>query len=202
MTVGAMQSTPRVRTCDEACLVSPCCHLRPALNVFSHSSARQHSVLTSKRMPRNPAMYTRSYMTGLTVCSTSLKRCGQSDRGDHSRWCPDHTASAAQHCRKRDPSGHQQPGGGQLAVRGRLRCDVHLVVGTNTAIHCDHLTTVSARYQLLCYEDRPENWFVVGAACRCSGGPFAPFIPEGFYINFDEYLLNNLSMINALKDDG
>ena len=35
-----------------------------------------------------------------------------------------------------------------------------------------------------------------------SGGPFAPFIPQGFYINFDEYLLNNLSMINALKDDG
>ena len=24
-----------------------------------------------------------------------------------------------------------------------------------------------------------------------SGGPFAPFIPEGFYIKFDEYLLNN-----------
>ena len=35
-----------------------------------------------------------------------------------------------------------------------------------------------------------------------SGGPFAPFIPQGFYINFDEYLLNNLSVINALKDDG
>lgn len=35
-----------------------------------------------------------------------------------------------------------------------------------------------------------------------NGGAFAPFVPQGFYINFDEYLATNLSMINQLKDDG
>lgn len=35
-----------------------------------------------------------------------------------------------------------------------------------------------------------------------TGGAFAPFIPQGFYINFDTYLLNNLSMIDQLKADG
>lgn len=34
-----------------------------------------------------------------------------------------------------------------------------------------------------------------------SGGPFKPFIPQGFSINFDLYL-KNLSMIDALKTDG
>ncbi|KAG2151026.1 uncharacterized protein EDB93DRAFT_317723 [Suillus bovinus] len=34
------------------------------------------------------------------------------------------------------------------------------------------------------------------------GGAFAPFLPQGFYINFDEYLVNNLTMIDQLKADG
>ena len=34
------------------------------------------------------------------------------------------------------------------------------------------------------------------------GGAFAPFIPQGFYVNFDEYLAKNLSMIDQLKADG
>jgi hypothetical protein len=33
-------------------------------------------------------------------------------------------------------------------------------------------------------------------------GAFAPFIPQGFYINFDEYLATNLTMITQLKEDG
>ncbi|KAG2044534.1 hypothetical protein BDR03DRAFT_908950 [Suillus americanus] len=35
-----------------------------------------------------------------------------------------------------------------------------------------------------------------------NGGAFAPFVPQGFYINFDQYLAKNLSMIDQLKDDG
>ncbi|KAG1886003.1 hypothetical protein F4604DRAFT_1969065 [Suillus subluteus] len=35
-----------------------------------------------------------------------------------------------------------------------------------------------------------------------SGGAFAPFIPQGFYINFEQYLATNLTMIDQLKDDG
>ncbi|KAG2155662.1 hypothetical protein DEU56DRAFT_897582 [Suillus clintonianus] len=35
-----------------------------------------------------------------------------------------------------------------------------------------------------------------------NGGTFAPFIPQGFYINFDQYLAKNLSMIDQLKADG
>ncbi|KAG1797108.1 uncharacterized protein HD556DRAFT_274370 [Suillus plorans] len=34
------------------------------------------------------------------------------------------------------------------------------------------------------------------------GGAFAPFVPQGFYINFDEYLAGNLTMIDKLKADG
>ncbi|KAG1732635.1 uncharacterized protein EDB91DRAFT_664266 [Suillus paluster] len=34
------------------------------------------------------------------------------------------------------------------------------------------------------------------------GGAFAPFIPQGFYINFDKYLAKNLTMIDQLKADG
>ncbi|KAG1856791.1 hypothetical protein F4604DRAFT_1930614 [Suillus subluteus] len=34
------------------------------------------------------------------------------------------------------------------------------------------------------------------------GGAFAPFFPQGFYINFDEYLATNLTMIDQLKADG
>ncbi|KAG1757074.1 hypothetical protein EDB19DRAFT_1932603 [Suillus lakei] len=34
------------------------------------------------------------------------------------------------------------------------------------------------------------------------GGAFAPFIPQGFYINFDQYLATNLTMIDQLKADG
>ncbi|KAG2117117.1 uncharacterized protein F5147DRAFT_604571 [Suillus discolor] len=34
------------------------------------------------------------------------------------------------------------------------------------------------------------------------GGAFAPFLPQGFYINFDEYLVENLTMIDQLKADG
>lgn len=34
------------------------------------------------------------------------------------------------------------------------------------------------------------------------GGAFAPFIPQGFYVNFDQYLAKNLSMIDQLKADG
>src|SRR6267154_3773750 len=34
------------------------------------------------------------------------------------------------------------------------------------------------------------------------GGAFAPFIPQGFYINFDEYLVKNLTVIDKLKADG
>ncbi|KAG1725775.1 uncharacterized protein EDB91DRAFT_1167143 [Suillus paluster] len=35
-----------------------------------------------------------------------------------------------------------------------------------------------------------------------TGGAFAPFIPQGFYINFDTYLAKNLTMIDQLKADG
>ncbi|KAG2360992.1 hypothetical protein BDR07DRAFT_1610424 [Suillus spraguei] len=34
------------------------------------------------------------------------------------------------------------------------------------------------------------------------GGSFAPFIPQGFYINFDEYLVTNLSFIDQLQAEG
>jgi hypothetical protein len=34
------------------------------------------------------------------------------------------------------------------------------------------------------------------------GGAFAPFVPQGFYINFDQYLAKNLTMIDQLKADG
>ncbi|OJA13942.1 hypothetical protein AZE42_01327 [Rhizopogon vesiculosus] len=35
-----------------------------------------------------------------------------------------------------------------------------------------------------------------------TGGAFAPFIPQGFYVNFDTYLATNLSMVDQLKADG
>ncbi|KAG2756340.1 hypothetical protein P692DRAFT_20791093 [Suillus brevipes Sb2] len=35
-----------------------------------------------------------------------------------------------------------------------------------------------------------------------TGGAFAPFVPQGFYINFDQYLVKNLTMIDQLKADG
>lgn len=35
-----------------------------------------------------------------------------------------------------------------------------------------------------------------------TGGAFAPFLPQGFYINFDQYLVKNLTMIDQLKADG
>ncbi|KAH7927582.1 hypothetical protein BV22DRAFT_1045276 [Leucogyrophana mollusca] len=35
-----------------------------------------------------------------------------------------------------------------------------------------------------------------------SGGGFAPIIPNGFYTSFDQYLVNNLSIIDNLKADG
>ncbi|KIK75861.1 hypothetical protein PAXRUDRAFT_88970, partial [Paxillus rubicundulus Ve08.2h10] len=34
------------------------------------------------------------------------------------------------------------------------------------------------------------------------GGAFAPFIPQGFYISFDQYLAKNLSLLDQLKADG
>ncbi|KAG1763131.1 hypothetical protein EV702DRAFT_1158845 [Suillus placidus] len=34
------------------------------------------------------------------------------------------------------------------------------------------------------------------------GGAFTPFVPQGFYINFDQYLAKNLTMIDQLKADG
>ncbi|KAG2137480.1 hypothetical protein DEU56DRAFT_756062 [Suillus clintonianus] len=34
------------------------------------------------------------------------------------------------------------------------------------------------------------------------GGAFAPFIPQGFYVNFDQHLASNLSIIDQLKADG
>ena len=34
------------------------------------------------------------------------------------------------------------------------------------------------------------------------GGNFKPFVPQGFYIQFDPYLIQNLSLIDQLKDDG
>ncbi|KAI6003487.1 hypothetical protein F5J12DRAFT_155331 [Pisolithus orientalis] len=34
------------------------------------------------------------------------------------------------------------------------------------------------------------------------GSPFQPFVPQGFYVSFDPYLLKNLSYIDQLKDDG
>ena len=35
-----------------------------------------------------------------------------------------------------------------------------------------------------------------------SGGPFSPFVPQGFYIDFDSYLVENQTMIDSLKADG
>ncbi|KAF9221749.1 hypothetical protein BS17DRAFT_241786 [Gyrodon lividus] len=35
-----------------------------------------------------------------------------------------------------------------------------------------------------------------------SGGAFKPFIPQGFYVSFDQYLAKNLSLIDQLKADG
>ncbi|KAI9571957.1 hypothetical protein HD554DRAFT_2213418 [Boletus coccyginus] len=35
-----------------------------------------------------------------------------------------------------------------------------------------------------------------------TGGPFQPFIPQGFYVSFDQYLAKNLSIIDQLKADG
>ncbi|KIJ18323.1 hypothetical protein PAXINDRAFT_167512 [Paxillus involutus ATCC 200175] len=35
-----------------------------------------------------------------------------------------------------------------------------------------------------------------------NGGAFAPFIPQGFYIAFDQYLAKNLSLLDQLKADG
>lgn len=34
------------------------------------------------------------------------------------------------------------------------------------------------------------------------GGPFQPFIPQGFYVSFEQQLANNLSLIDQLKADG
>ena len=34
------------------------------------------------------------------------------------------------------------------------------------------------------------------------GGDFQPFVPQGFYVSFDPYLANNLSLIDQLKADG
>ncbi|KAH7882792.1 hypothetical protein F5I97DRAFT_320442 [Phlebopus sp. FC_14] len=34
------------------------------------------------------------------------------------------------------------------------------------------------------------------------GGDFQPFIPQGFYVSFDQYLAKNLSLIDQLKADG
>ena len=34
------------------------------------------------------------------------------------------------------------------------------------------------------------------------GGNFEPFLPQGFYIQFDPYLVQNLTLIDQLKDDG
>ncbi|KAG6377717.1 hypothetical protein JVT61DRAFT_14488 [Boletus reticuloceps] len=34
------------------------------------------------------------------------------------------------------------------------------------------------------------------------GGDFQPFIPQGFYVSFDQYLAKNLSLIDQLKTDG
>jgi hypothetical protein len=34
------------------------------------------------------------------------------------------------------------------------------------------------------------------------GGAFAPFVPQGFYVNFENHLATNLSMIDQLKADG
>ncbi|KAI6003339.1 hypothetical protein EDC04DRAFT_2611761 [Pisolithus marmoratus] len=34
------------------------------------------------------------------------------------------------------------------------------------------------------------------------GSPFQPFVPQGFYVSFDPYLLKNLSYIDQLKADG
>ncbi|KIJ18325.1 hypothetical protein PAXINDRAFT_161711 [Paxillus involutus ATCC 200175] len=35
-----------------------------------------------------------------------------------------------------------------------------------------------------------------------NGGAFAPFIPQGFYVAFDQYLATNLSLLDQLKSDG
>ncbi|KAI9571954.1 hypothetical protein HD554DRAFT_2326703 [Boletus coccyginus] len=35
-----------------------------------------------------------------------------------------------------------------------------------------------------------------------TGGPFQPFIPQGFYVSFDQYLAKNLSIIDQLQIDG
>ena len=35
-----------------------------------------------------------------------------------------------------------------------------------------------------------------------SGGAFRPFIPQGIYIEFNEYLVNNLTILDQLKADG
>jgi len=35
-----------------------------------------------------------------------------------------------------------------------------------------------------------------------NGGPFAPIIPQGFYVTFDPYLASNTSVIDELKADG
>lgn len=34
------------------------------------------------------------------------------------------------------------------------------------------------------------------------GGDFKPFVPQGFYVSFDQYLAKNLSLIDQLKVDG
>jgi hypothetical protein len=34
------------------------------------------------------------------------------------------------------------------------------------------------------------------------GGDFVPFIPQGFYVSFDQYLAKNLSLIDQLKLQG
>lgn len=34
------------------------------------------------------------------------------------------------------------------------------------------------------------------------GGSFQPFVPQGFYVAFDQYLANNLSTLQHLKADG
>lgn len=35
-----------------------------------------------------------------------------------------------------------------------------------------------------------------------TGGPFQPFVPQGFYISFNPYLVQNLSYIDQLKSEG
>ncbi|KAF8125647.1 hypothetical protein EV363DRAFT_1402396 [Boletus edulis] len=72
-------------------------------------------------------------------------------------------------------------------------------IGYNVSMQC----YISSRNAIIAY---PATDLRTGALwarpADGKGGDFQPFIPQGFYVPFDQYLAKNLSLIEQLKADG